>query len=85
MECINVKLVKQLKNCAINNIQKKCKNTAAQMFCVKLKFFADCLLSWFNKKFKSHNLELNLDKKLLLRQKIILIGTAIYVILVTFP
>lgn len=52
MECINIKLVNQLKGCAINASQRKCKNAVAPMFCVELKFVADCQLSWFKKKFK---------------------------------
>ena len=82
---MNIKLVKQLKDCTINVSQIKCKNAVAQMFCVELKFAADYLLSWFNKKFKLQNLELNRDKKLLLRQKILSIGTAVNFRFVTFP
>ena len=32
------------------------------MFSAELKFVPDCLLSWFNEKFKSQNLELSLDE-----------------------
>ena len=85
MEYMNIKLVKQLKDCTINVSQIKCKNAVAQMFCVELKFAADYLLSWFNKKFKLQNLELHRDKKLLLRQKILSIGTAVNFTFVTFP
>ena len=56
MEFVNIKLIKQLKDCAIHVSQRKCRNTAAQMFCIELKFVTDCLLPWFNKKFKSQNL-----------------------------
>ena len=76
---INIELVKQLKDCAINVRQRKCKNAVAQMFCVEFRFVADSLLFWPNRGFKSRNLELNLDKKLLYRQKIISIETAINV------
>ena len=33
------------------------------MFTIELKFAANCLLKWFNKKFKSNNLELSNDVK----------------------
>ena len=56
MEFVNTKLIKQLKDCAINVSQRKCKNAFAQMFCIELKFVIDCLLPWFNNKFKSQNL-----------------------------
>ena len=51
MKCINMKLVKQLKDCAIYVRQRNCKNAVAQMFFVELKFVADYLLSWFNENF----------------------------------
>ena len=63
MECINVKLVSQLKDYAIWVTQNKCKDAVAQMFCVELKFVANCFLMWFNKKFKSQHLEIDLGKK----------------------
>ena len=56
MEFVNTKLIKQLKDCTINVSQRKCKNAFAQMFYIELKFVTDCLLPWFNKKFKSQNL-----------------------------
>ena len=33
------------------------------MFTTELKFAGDCLLKWFNKKYKSKNLELRNEKK----------------------
>ena len=33
------------------------------MFTTELKFAVDCLMKWFNKKFKSNNLELSNDVK----------------------
>lgn len=53
MECINIKLIKQLKDCAINVSQRKCKNVFAEIFRVELKCVADCSLSSFKNKFKS--------------------------------
>ena len=69
MECIDVKLVKQSKDCAICVSQKHCKNTVAQMFTVELKFVADCLLTWFNKKFRSQHLEIDLGRKIAYKAK----------------
>ena len=53
MECIYVKLVNQLKDYTICVSQKSCKNSVSQMFCVELKFVADRLLRWFNRKCES--------------------------------
>ena len=64
MECIDVKLVKKLKDCAICVSQKCCKNAVAQMFSVELKFVADCLLTWFNEKFRSQHVEIDLSRKI---------------------
>ena len=33
------------------------------MFSTKLKFASDCLMKWFDKQFKSENLELSLHQK----------------------
>ena len=35
----------------------------SEMFSAELNFAADCLLKWFNKKFKSNNLELSNEQK----------------------
>ena len=69
MQFVNIKLIKQLKDCAIHVSQRKCKNAVAQMFCIKSKFVADCLLSWFNKKLKSQNLKLSLLKTIAFETK----------------
>ena len=64
MECTYIKLVEKLKDCAICISQKCSKNAVAQMFIVKLKYVADCLLKWFNKKFTSQHLEIELGRKI---------------------
>ena len=64
IEHIDKILVQQLKDCAISVSQKNKKNVIAQMFVVKLKFASDCLLRWFNKKFCSQNLEIDLNLKI---------------------
>ena len=42
---------------------KKSKLAIAEIFTTELKFVGDCLLKWFNKKYKSKNLELSNEKK----------------------
>ena len=64
MECIEVKLVRQLKDCTICVSQKLCKNKGAQMFTVELRFVADYFLTWFNKKFRSQHLEIDFGRKI---------------------
>ena len=86
MECINIELVKQIKACAVTVSQIKCKNAVAQMFCAALKFVAQCLLSWFNRKIKSQNLKLSYGKKVAFEvKKKLSIWTTIHALFVTFP
>ena len=42
---------------------EKSKLAIAEMFTTELKFAGACLLKWFNKKYKSKNLELRNEKK----------------------
>ena len=49
----------QLRVCALNVPKKKNKFAIAKMFSTEIKFEGDCLIKWFNKKFKSKNLELS--------------------------
>ena len=42
---------------------KKSKLAIAKMFTTELKFAGDCLLKWFNKKYRSKNLELSNEEK----------------------
>ena len=37
------------------------------MFSTELKFASDCLINWFNSKYKNENLQLSNDKKKKLR------------------
>ena len=53
----------QLRDCALNVAKKKNKLAVAEMFSTEIKFAGDCLIKWFNKKFKSKNLELSNDVK----------------------
>ena len=58
----NKKLL-QLRDCIVAVAEKKNKIAIYKMFSTKLKFAADCLLKWFNKKFKLNNLELSNEEK----------------------
>ena len=49
---------------------EKSKLAIAEMFTTELKFAGDCLLKWFNKKYKSKNLELRNEKKKKKKKKI---------------
>ena len=42
---------------------KKIKNSLVQMFSIELNFMKKTILSWFNKKIKSQNLEIDLSFK----------------------
>ena len=57
------KTLLKLRDCALNVAKKKNKLAVAEMFNTEIKFAGDCLIKWFNKKFKSKNLELNNDLK----------------------
>ena len=57
------KTLLQLRDCAFNVAKKKNKLAVPEMFSTKIKFAGDCLIKWFNKKFKSKNLELSDDIK----------------------
>ena len=43
--------------------KRRNKLAVAEMFSTEIKFAGDCLIKWFNKKFKSKNLELSNDVK----------------------
>ena len=53
----------QLRNCALNVAKEKNNLAVAEMFSTGIKFEGDCLIKWFNKKFKSKNVELSNDGK----------------------
>ena len=50
MKLINLQILNQLKDIAIDVSKRKCKNTMGQMFCIELSFVKETLLGWFNKK-----------------------------------
>ena len=57
------KTLSQLRDCTINVARKKNKLAVTEMFSTEIKFAGDCLIKWFNKKFKFKNLELSNDVK----------------------
>ena len=57
------KMLLQLKDCAVALHARKSKIAISEMFTTELKFAADCLLKWFNAKFKSNYLELSNSAK----------------------
>ena len=60
---VDVNLIKQLKDSALNVHGKKCKNAIAQMFSIDLSLVKKTILSWFNRKIKSQHLEIDLLRK----------------------
>ena len=55
--------LKQLRDCTISVASKKNKIAISEMFSIELKFASDCLINWFNSKFKNENLQLSNNKK----------------------
>ena len=54
----------QLQDYAIRVSQRTFKQTISEMFSTKIKFAGDCLMKWFDRRLKSENLSLSLDKKI---------------------
>ena len=75
--------LKQLRDCAISVANKKKINKIAisEMFSTELKFASDCLINWFNSKYKNENLQLSNE---ITKLKIGLIGKPINVGFVIF-
>ena len=63
MQSIDQWTILKLKDCAI--VVSQCNENFAisHMFLTEVKFAADCLLNWFNRKFKNNNLELSNKQK----------------------
>ena len=55
--------LKQLRDCAISVASKQNKIAISEMFSTELKFASDCLINWFNLKFKKQNLEVSNEKR----------------------
>ena len=60
---VDVKVVKQLKDTAGRVASRKCKKASGQMFLIELYLMKQTLATWFNKKFKSQNPQLNAPAK----------------------
>ena len=71
--------LKQLRDCAISVASKKNKIAISEMFSTELKFASDCLINWFNLKFKK------MKKEELLKLKNQSIGKMIIAKFVIFP
>ena len=56
-------LIKQLRNYAFSVASKRNTLAISEMLSTELKFASECLMSWFNSKFKSENLQLSIDAK----------------------
>ena len=52
MKFIDVPVIRQLEDIAIEKKKKKCKNTMGQMFCIESTLVKKALLDWFNKKYR---------------------------------
>ena len=52
LKIIDLQILNQLKDIAIDVSKRKCKNTMGQMFCLESAFVKKTLLQQFNKKFK---------------------------------
>ena len=57
------KTLLQLKDCALAVHARNSDNAISEMFTTELKLLVDCLLKWFNAKFKLNNLELSNSMK----------------------
>ena len=62
LKFVDKDLINRLKDCAIRVSERGCKNAVDQTFAVELKFASNCLLNWFNRKFKIQNMEIDHKK-----------------------
>ena len=54
-----INLLKQFRDCALSVASKRNKLAISEMFCIELKIASDCLMKWFNSKFKIGNMQLS--------------------------
>ena len=59
MKFIDVQIIRQLKDIAIDVSKRKCKNTMSQGFCIECALVKKALLDWFNKKYRTQYLEIS--------------------------
>ena len=57
-------MLKQLRDCAFSVLSKSKKIVISEMLTTELKFAGNCLMKWFNAKFKSQNIVLSNDIKI---------------------
>ena len=69
MKFIDIQILNQHKDIAIDVSKRKCKNTIAQIFCIESAFVKKTLLSWLNKKTKSQHLKINAFMKIQYERK----------------
>ena len=69
MKFIDVQIIRQLKDIAIDVSKRKCKNTMGQMFCIESALVKKALLDWFNKKYRTQYLEINAFVKMQYERK----------------
>ena len=53
MKFIDLQVLNQLKDIAVDVNKRNCKNTMGQMFCIEAAFVKKALLAWFDEKIKS--------------------------------
>ena len=59
----DINLLKQLRDSALSVASKRNKLAISEMFCTELKFASNCLMKWFNSKFKIRNMQLSNEVK----------------------
>ena len=59
----DINFLKQLRDCVLSVASKRNKLAISEMFCTELKFASDCLMKWFNSKFKIGNMQLSNEVK----------------------
>ena len=55
--------LKQLRDCALSVTTRKNELPISEMFSTELKFASECLINWFNWKYKNQNLQLSNETK----------------------
>ena len=63
MRYVNVTQIKQVRDCAFSVAAGRNRLAISKMFSTELKFASECLIKWFNVKYKNENLQLSNDVK----------------------
>ena len=84
MKFKNVTRLKQIRDCALSVAARRNKLAISEMFATEIKFASECLMRWFNSKFKYENMELSNDVKRKYESNIRSIGSLIVVAFVHF-